>query len=397
MFRSTRAIVIGAMAIALLIGATVGAIAGGSAAFLIARQRSAQAAQTQVLPVRSVDTQAAPAPQSAPQAAPQPTAVPQAPLPQPGDQPVVAVVKRAAPAVVTVINTLGADAADQSNPFSVPGQAQRASGSGVIFNDQGYIITNNHVVEGEQALAVVFADGSRTDATLVGTDPLNDLAVIKVEGKVPGWLPLGDSSALQPGETVIAIGSPLGNFKNTVTVGVVSALNRSVGDSPEGLIQTDAAINSGNSGGPLINLKGEVIGINTLVVRTQGTSAAPVEGLGFSIPSNTVKTVAEQLVANGKVEHPFLGVTYTQIDPDLAATENLPSQQGALLREIQSNGPAARAGLQAGDIVLGINGTQLDNSTSLRSLLMQYHPGDTIDLTVLRDGRQITLNLTLGV
>jgi 2-alkenal reductase len=384
MTRATRILIAGALAIALLVGAGVGALAGGSAALFLARRQSAATTTVQPLAVRAIGEQ----PASPQQQAAQPTVLPQAPVPAPGDQPVVAVVKRASPAVVTVINTLGQQ--------SRTGMAQRASGSGVIFNEQGYIITNNHVVEGEQSLAVVFADGSRSDATLVGTDPLNDLAVLKVDGKVPGWLPLGDSSALQPGETVIAIGSPLGNFMNTVTVGVVSALNRSVGDSPEGLIQTDAAINSGNSGGPLINLKGEVIGINTLVVRNEGLGAAPVEGLGFSIPSNIVKTVADQLVQNGKVEHPYLGVTYTQIDADLAATENLPVQQGALLREVQASGPAAKAGLQSGDIIVSIDGATLDNTVSLRGLLMQYHPGDTISVAALRNGRQVEMQLTLG-
>jgi 2-alkenal reductase len=384
MTRATRILIAGALAIALLVGAGVGALAGGSAALFLARRQSAATTTVQPLAVRAIGEQ----PASPQQQAAQPTVLPQAPVPAPGDQPVVAVVKRASPAVVTVINTLGQQ--------SRTGMAQRASGSGVIFNEQGYIITNNHVVEGEQSLAVVFADGSRSDATLVGTDPLNDLAVLKVDGNVPGWLPLGDSSALQPGETVIAIGSPLGNFMNTVTVGVVSALNRSVGDSPEGLIQTDAAINSGNSGGPLINLKGEVIGINTLVVRNEGLGAAPVEGLGFSIPSNIVKTVADQLVQNGKVEHPYLGVTYTQIDADLAATENLPVQQGALLREVQASGPAAKAGLQSGDIIVSIDGATLDNTVSLRGLLMQYHPGDTISVAALRNGRQVEMQLTLG-
>jgi len=181
-----------------------------------------------------------------------------------------------------------------------------------------------------------------------------------------------------------------------VTVGVVSALNRSVGgDSPEGLIQTDAAINSGNSGGPLINLRGEVVGINTLVVRSN-QSGAPVEGLGFSIPSNTVKNISAQLIASGKVEHPFLGITYTQIDPDLAALRDLPVQEGALISEVTPRGPTRQAGLQAGDIILSINDAKLDGTTSLRQILVQYKPGQTIKLHVLRNGQDKTFDLTLG-
>lgn len=307
-----------------------------------------------------------------------------------GDTSVVSVVKQSSPAVVTVINTLGSSRRNGQNI------AQRASGSGVIIKAEGYIVTNNHVVEGQQSLAVIFADGTRQDATLVGTDPLNDLAVLKVSGKVPGYLPLGDSDALQPGETVIAIGSPLGNFKNSVTVGVVSALNRTVGDSPEGLVQTDAAINSGNSGGPLINMHGEVIGINTLVVRNENQGSAPVEGMGFAIPSSTVRLVSAQLISNGKIDHPFLGVSYIQLDPDVAATRGLSVQQGALLNEVDPSGPAGKAGVRNGDIIVSIDGNVLNDSTSLRRILMQYTPGDQVKLKVLRNGKTQEFMVTLG-
>src|SRR5262249_27988267 len=192
-----------------------------------------------------------------------------------------------------------------------------------------------------QSLAVIFADGSRHEATLVGTDPLVDLAVIRVKDAVPGVAALGDSTILQPGETVIAIGSPLGDFKNSVTVGVVSALNRSgPGSGQEGLIQTDAAINHGNSGGPLVNLRGEVIGINTLVVRGNGFSGDQAEGLGFAVPSKTVKSISDQLIATGKVVHPYLGIYYTPIDAESAAQQNLPVQNGALIGAPAQGRPA---------------------------------------------------------
>jgi len=193
-------------------------------------------------------------------------------------------------AVVTVVGTVPG----QTTYFGSTGD-QTVSGSGVFISDQGYILTNNHVVEGAQEVSVILSDGTTEKAAIVGTDLYADLAVLKVDGKVPAVAALGNSDVLNPGETVIAIGSPLGDFKNTVTVGVVSATGRTIdtgdGYQIEDLIQTDAAINQGNSGGPLLNLAGEVIGINTLVVRSTGTGAV-AEGLGFAIPVNTARTVA---------------------------------------------------------------------------------------------------------
>jgi len=319
---------------------------------------------------------------------------------------VVHAVKQVSPAVVTVINPLRPDA--QPNPiqgmpfplpFPQPGQPQQpthASGSGVIISKDGYIITNNHVIENQQSLAVIFADGTRHEATLVGTDPLMDVAVIRVKDAVPGVAELGDSSALLPGETVIAIGSPLGDFKNSVTVGVVSALNRSVpGSSQEGLIQTDAAINHGNSGGPLVNLRSQVVGINTLVVRSTDNTPDQAEGLGFSIPSNTVKTVSDKLIADGKVVYPFLGVSYGMIDAEVAAENNLPATAGALVGKVEPGQPAAKAGLKDGDVITSVDGQKLGSEVSLRGVLLQHKPGDTIKLEVLRDGKTLALDVTL--
>lgn len=369
------------MMMSIILAACTGAIVGGGAAWMYLQQTSNKSMQQAAVEpeIQLVSNKSAP----------QNTTLSDIQT-APGDNSVVAVVKQSSPAVVTVINTL---ATTRRSGQTIP---QRASGSGVIIKADGYIVTNNHVVEGQQSLAVIFADGSRQDAKLVGTDPLNDLAVLKVDGKVPGSLPLGDSDALQPGETVIAIGSPLGNFKNSVTVGVVSALNRTVGDSPEGLVQTDAAINSGNSGGPLINLRGEVIGINTLVVRTETMGAAPVEGMGFAVPSSTVRLVSEQLIAKGRIDHPFLGVSYVQLDPDVAAMQNLPVQQGALLSEVDPRGPAGSAGIQSGDIITAINGATLNDSTSLRRLLMQYTPGQQVKVDVLRNGKTQQFTVKLG-
>ncbi len=228
--------------------------------------------------------------------------------------------------------------------------------------------------------------------------------MLQVDGKLPAVAAVGDAATLQPGEQVLAIGSPLGDFRNTVTAGVISALNRSVG-SMEGLIQTDAAINSGNSGGPLINLSGEVVGLNTLVVRNDQFSgtAAPIEGLGFAVPSTIFKGVAEQLISGGKVSYPFLGVSYLPIDGSVAAELNLPVQTGALIQSsrqgmpaVQPGTAAARAGLRDGDIITAIDGAALDGDTSLRQLLLQHRPGDTVTLTVLRDGQENSVQVTLG-
>ena len=395
----------------LLIGMVAGGVIIGGAAYYLTRGQAAPVAASQPVarPVLNLE-------QPAPTVAPAPTTAPaqaQPPLPASGDSPVIAAVKQVSPAVVTVVNTLKPDAvpnATQQFPLPLPGQGDgqpqrqpRASGSGVIISKDGYILTNNHVVEGAASLAVTFADGSRHDATLVGTDPLIDVAVIRVKDAVPASAQLGDSDALQPGETVIAIGSPLGDFKNSVTVGVVSALNRTVpGSGMEGLIQTDAAINHGNSGGPLVNLRGEVVGINTLVVRGGGATGDQAEGLGFSVPSKTAKQVSDQLIQTGKIEHPYLGITYSMIDADTAAQENLPVQNGALVgasgpnqQAVLPGTPAAKAGIKDGDIITAVGGAKLDSNTSLRGALMLHKPGDTVTLEVLRDGKTLNLDVTL--
>jgi 2-alkenal reductase len=381
----------------LLAGMVLGGLAGGGLGYYLARQQQPAQATSPALarPVSNVEQQA-----NAPTPATAPTVVPPASVTD-AESAVVQAVKQVSPAVVTVINTLKADAQpsdSQRNPLPFPqqDQAQRASGSGVIISQDGYIVTNNHVIENQGSLAVLFADGTRHEATLVGADPLQDLAVIKVSDPVPAVAALGDSAALQPGQTLIAIGSPLGDFKNSVTVGVVSALNRSVpGSSMEGLVQTDAAINHGNSGGPLVDLRGEVIGINTLVVRGGGSTPDQAEGLGFAIPSQTVKTVSDKLIADGKIAYPFLGVSYGMIDAELAAENNLPVQNGALISEVQPNQPAAKAGLKEGDIIISLDGLKLGSDVSLRGVLLQRQPGDTVKLEVLREGRTLALDVTL--
>jgi serine protease Do len=298
------------------------------------------------------------------------------------------------PSVVTVVATIPG----QNTFFGFTGDST-STGSGIFISSDGYILTNNHVIEGASQYQIVFADGTQHDASLVGTDQYSDLAVLKVTDAVPAVAKLGNSDALNPGETVIAIGSPLGDFKNTVTVGVVSATGRSIdtglGYSVDGLIQTDAAINQGNSGGPLVNLAGEVIAINTLIIRNSG-SGTVAEGLGFAIPINTARAVSEQLIQKGHVSRPYLGISYQPITPRVSAIYRLPVQYGVYITDVASNSPASKAGLQVGDIITSIDSTAIDETHAYINTLFQYSAGDMVTLTVNRNGKQIQVQVTLG-
>ncbi len=312
----------------------------------------------------------------------------------PGDDRYIAVVQKAGPSVVTVVNQLG----PQTLPFGQVANPQ-ALGSGVIIDPDGHIVTNSHVVAGGSTFQVIFSDGRKESAQLVGRDPISDIAVLKVTGSVPAVATFGDSAQLQPGEEVVAIGSALGDFRNTVTHGIVSGLDRTLNDPNgpglTGLIQTDAPINHGNSGGPLLNLNGQVIGLNTAVV-TSDVTGDVAQGLGFAIPSNTVKQIADELIKNGTVDYPFLGVTYQELNPQIASYYGLGITQGALIQAVQSGSPADTAGLRANDVVTAIDGTQLDDQHGLAGLLMSRHVGDKMSLTVMRDGKPLTIAATLG-
>ncbi len=305
------------------------------------------------------------------------------------DATVVDTVKKAEPAVVTILNTTQTRTRRNG---TIPAVAE---GSGVIIDQQGHIITNAHVVEGAQQIQVILNDGSHAAAKLIGADSVSDIAVLQMSGNVPAYLPLGDSNALQLGETVIAIGSPLGSYRGSVTTGVVSGLNRSVsGTGQDDLIQTDAAINHGNSGGPLLNLSGQVIGINTLVV--QNTDSGDLaQGLGFAIPANRVAQIAQQLIANGKIEYPFMGISYAEVTPEYATAFNLSVQHGALIQDVTPGGPAANAGIQPDDIITALDNQPIDETHSLRSILFQHKIGDIVTVTVLRNGQTLSLKLTL--
>jgi serine protease Do len=303
-------------------------------------------------------------------------------------------VQKVGPAVVTVVGTIPG----QQTNFGFTGD-QTVSGSGVFISDQGYILTNNHVVEGTQEVDIILSDGTEQTAEIVGTDLFADIAVLKTDGNVPAVAALGNSDALDPGETVIAIGSPLGTFKNTVTVGVVSGTGRTIdagnGFQMENLIQTDAAINHGNSGGPLVNLAAEVVGINTLVVRnTNGGDVA--EGLGFAIPVNTAQAIAGQIIQQGFFTRPFMGVSYQPIDPITAAQYDLPVQWGAFIADVEPGSPASEAGLQPGDIITKLGDVTLDETHSYVNTLFTFKPGDQVTLTVIREGQEMQVPITLG-
>ncbi|TLN28423.1 trypsin-like serine protease, partial [bacterium] len=309
------------------------------------------------------------------------------------DTAITQAVEKVGPAVVTVVGKLP----DQMSFFGTV-SGGTASGSGVIFSDQGYILTNNHVINGVESIQVVLANGAELPAQVVGSDQFSDLAVLKVSGDLPAVAQLGNSDVLKPGESVIAIGSPLGDFKNTVTTGVISATGRSLdsgnGYLLENLLQTDAAINPGNSGGPLVNLAGQVVGINTLILRDSSSSSTVVEGLGFSVPANTVKVIAEQLIANGKVARPNMGIRYQTIDTAIARRYNLPVDWGVYIISIDPGSAAEKAGLEVGDIITQVGDFALSDSQPYLNALFHYVPGDTVVLKVARGSQILELTLT---
>jgi serine protease Do len=303
-------------------------------------------------------------------------------------------VQAVAPAVVTVVGTVPG----QMTFFGLSGD-QTVSSSGVFISDQGYILTNNHVVEGTTSVSIVLQDGEQHEATIVGTDKYADLAVLKTSVPVPAVASLGDSSQLNPGETVIAIGSPLGEFKNSVTVGVISGTGRSIdtgnGYSIEDLLQTDAAINQGNSGGPLVNLAGEVIGINTLIVRNSD-SGTVAEGLGFAIASKTVQAVSTQIIEKGYFSRPYLGVQAQQITPYIASRYQLPVEWGSYVTQVASDGPGAKAGIKEGDIITKMGDITMDETHTYINTLYHFQAGDKIALELNRNGETVTVEVTLG-
>jgi serine protease Do len=270
---------------------------------------------------------------------------------------------------------------------------QRGAGSGFIISSDGMILTNNHVVEDADSIKVRLADEREFTATVIGTDPQSDVALIKIDGKNLPTLPLGDSDKLEVGEWVIAIGSPF-ELSQTVTVGVVSAKGRSkIGiNDYENFIQTDAAINPGNSGGPLLNIHGEAVGINTAIFSRSGGYM----GIGFAIPVNMAKNIEKQLQKDGRVTRGWLGVVIQDVNEDLAQSFDLKKAEGILISEVADDSPAAKAGLKQGDVILSLNGTQLSDVSDLRNKVAMTAPDSTITLQVIRDGRKKSIHVVVG-
>jgi S1-C subfamily serine protease len=309
---------------------------------------------------------------------------------------------------------------ESSSPFDPFGQQQStstATGSGFLIDTDGHMVTNNHVIEGAKKITVTLGDSDAVyDATVVGTDPSTDLAVIKVDAPESEMKPLslGDSSNVKVGDPVVAIGNPFG-LDRTVTTGIVSALQREISSLNQyaisNVIQTDAAINPGNSGGPLIDANGNVIGVNSQIATGTGSSTSGNVGIGFAIPSNTVKDVVNQLIDNGKAEHAYLGISGATINSQLADALNLGTDQGVLVQEAPKDGPAAKAGIKAGDtavtvqgqrvmaggdVITKVNGEDLSSMEDLIADVNDAKVGDKMDLEVERDGKTSTVTVTLG-
>lgn len=272
---------------------------------------------------------------------------------------------------------------------------QTGMGSGVIIREDGYMLTNNHVVENADKVTVELSDGRRLDATIVGTDPATDLAVLKVEATGLAAVTLGDSDAIQVGDWVLAIGSPFG-LDQTVTAGIISGKNRVqriIGDGEgfEDFLQTDAAINPGNSGGPLVNLRGEVVGINTAILSRSGASA----GIGFAIPIGLARPVVESIIESGSVRRGFLGAQVGDINPEIKEEFGLNVDAGALIRGVLDGQPAAIAGLRPGDVVTHINGKPVASGTQLRNFVASVKPGTKVQMTVSREGKKLDVSVDL--
>ncbi len=274
-------------------------------------------------------------------------------------------------------------------------QIEHGLGSGVVISPDGYIVTNNHVVEGATDIRVTTSDRRVYKAKLIGTDPLTDLAVIKVDSTDMPSVPWGNSTEVRPGQTVLAFGNPYG-FRFTVTRGIVSAVNRPNPDSsdprkPGEFIQTDAAINPGNSGGPLVDARGEVIGINTFLISPSGSFS----GMGFAIPSQIAKPTVDELIRDGKVSHGRIGIGVTDVTPENAKFFDQSSATGAVVTQVEPDSPGAKAGLQIGDVITAIDGQKVNDAGELQVMVGQKQPGTKITVDLLRNGKSLTLPVTL--
>jgi serine protease Do len=285
----------------------------------------------------------------------------------------------------------------QGHGQRMPQQIEHGIGSGIIISPDGYIVTNDHVVDGAMQVRVTLNDRRVFPAKVIGTDKLTDLAVIKIDAKNLPSVAWGDSSKLRPGQTVLAFGSPFGYFQFSVTRGIVSALDRPnpYSDDPRkpgDYIQTDAAINQGNSGGPLVNAHGELVGINTFIISSSGSFA----GAGFAIPSQIVKATADELIRSGVVHHGYLGISMNDVTPENSTFFNLPDASGAIVSQVTPDSPAGEAGLKSGDVLRELNGKKIVNGGALQVAVSQVAPGSTITVGILRDGKEDTIHVKVG-
>jgi serine protease Do len=322
------------------------------------------------------------------------------------------VVDQVIPAVVTIrserrVRNISQDLPDGLREFfgdqfgqgrrgrQMPERREGGLGSGVIVRPDGYILTNNHVVEGAEQVSIELTDGRSFKAKVVGTDQPSDLAVVKIEGTNLQTLPLGDSDAVRVGDVVLAVGNPLG-VGQTVTMGIVSAKGRATaagGDATfEDFIQTDAPINQGNSGGALVSTGGQLIGINSQILTPSGGNI----GIGFAIPANMAKNVMTQLIEHGSVHRGMIGVTIQPVTNDIARSLGLSQVRGALVNSVQAGSPADKAGVRRGDVITAVNGESIKNGNELRNEVSQLMPGTATKLTLLRDGKEQTVNVTLA-
>jgi len=266
----------------------------------------------------------------------------------------------------------------------MPKQERHALGTGFIISDKGYIVTNNHVVKDADEIVVTLSEGEEFEATLIGTDPKLDLALLQIKSKALHAVKLGDSDVLRVGDWVVAIGNPFG-LEQTVTAGIVSAKGRVIGSGPyDDFIQTDAAINPGNSGGPLFNTDGEVVGINTAIYSQSGGN----NGIGFAIPINLAKSVFKDLRENGHVQRARLGVRIQDVDKNTMKALNLPNRQGAFVPQVEAGSAADKAGIEAGDVIVAVDGQVIHKSHDLPIKIARHQPGDKVLVEVIRNGKR---------